>query len=91
MLSSDDARKLLEDRVQFKLYAAEQHQKNLQDFLDKNGIYMNSSFQSRVYSEIEIESLLSQLVGSVDALLIRINEKPDLGQNEKSIYSNEDL
>jgi hypothetical protein len=86
-LSSDDAKKLLDDRVQLKLYAAEQHLKNLQN-LDKNGIYMNSSFQSRVYSETQIESLLFQLVGLVDALLIRVNDKLDLGLNEKSIYSN---
>jgi hypothetical protein len=87
-LSSDDARKLLEDRVQFKLYAAKQHLKNLQNFLDRNGIYMNSSFQSRVYSEILIEDLLFQLVGSVDAFLIRINDKLGLGLKEESIYSN---
>jgi hypothetical protein len=35
-LSSEDARNLLEDRVQFKLYTAERHLKNLQ-LIDKNG------------------------------------------------------
>jgi len=87
-LSSEDARNLLGDRVQFKLSAAKQHLKNLQN-LDKDGKGINSSFQSRVYSEMEIECLLLQLVGSVDALLFRINDKLGLGLDEKSIYSNE--
>jgi hypothetical protein len=90
ILSSDDARELLEDRARFKLYAAEQHMENLHNFLDKGGIYMNSSFQSRVYSEIQIEGLLFQLVGSIDALLIRINDIFELGLSEKSIYSSEE-
>lgn len=56
---------------------------NLHNFLDKGGIYMNSSFQSRVYSEIQIEGLLFQLVGSINALLIRINDIFELGLSEK--------
>ena len=39
---------------------------------------------------MEIECLLFQLVGSVNALLFRINDKLGLGLNKKSIYSNED-
>jgi hypothetical protein len=88
-LSSGDAKKLLRDRVQFKLYAAKQHLKNLR-ILDKDGEGRNAYPQTRVYSEMEIECLLFQLVGSVNALLFRINDKLGLGLNKKSIYSNED-
>ena len=56
--------------------------------MDEAGI--NASFQRRVHSEMEIECLLFQLIGSVDALIYRINEKLGLGLDEKSIYSNED-
>ncbi|MGH9982468.1 MAG: hypothetical protein ACRD8W_00750 [Nitrososphaeraceae archaeon] len=38
---------------------------------------------------MEIECLLAQLIGSVDALLIRINSKLGLELDEKLIYSNE--
>jgi hypothetical protein len=42
-----------------------------------------------VHWEMEIECLLAQLIGSIDALLIQINRKLGLGLDEKSIYSNE--
>jgi hypothetical protein len=76
-LSSEDAKKLLQDRVQFKLYAAKQHLENVR-ILDKDGESINAYPQTRVYSEMEIECLLFQLVGSVDALLFRINDKLNL-------------
>jgi hypothetical protein len=87
-LSAEAARKLLEDRIEFKLYAAEQNLKNLK-FLDQNGVGINSSFQSRVHSEIEIECLLAQLIGSIEALLFRINGKLAVGLNERSIHTDE--
>jgi hypothetical protein len=87
-LSSEDAKELIDDRVGFKLYTAEQHLRNLEP-LDQNGTGINSSWQSRVYWEAEVECFLAQLIGSVDALLIRINDKLSLGLDENSLYSNE--
>jgi hypothetical protein len=81
-LSESDASALLDDRVKFKLYAAEQELNSLKE-LEKNGLGISSpSFVARLMWEMKIECLLAHLVGSVDALLIRINDKLGLGLEE---------
>ena len=61
-LSTEDARELVEDRIKFKLYSAEHHFRNLK-FLEQNEGDISSSLQLRVRWEMEIEPLLSQLIG----------------------------
>jgi hypothetical protein len=66
-ISEEDATKLVEDRAKLKLYAAEQHLKNLMN-LEQNGITMHTS-NGGVHWEMEIESFLFHSVGVSDSLL----------------------
>ena len=74
---------LLSDRVNFKLFAAEQHLSRLRD-IEKN--YGGIMGRRRVYAEMEIDCFFAQIIGAKDSLLVQINEKLGLGlsiQNAK--------
>jgi hypothetical protein len=75
-ISEEEALELIENRVKFKLYAAEQHLKNLK-ILEQDGSNMQS-FKERVRWEMEIESFLFHIVGVRDSLLVNINNKLEL-------------
>jgi hypothetical protein len=79
-LPLDLADKLINDRVEFKQVLDRLKQ------LEKDGS-INSSNIPRVIWEINIECLLAHLVGAVDALLVRINDKLNLGLNIKNVNS----
>ena len=70
-------KKLLEDRIEFKFYAAEKHLQILSDMQAKGKTPNNS--EGRINWEIEIEELLFHLIGAMDCLLVRINERLKLG------------
>ena len=70
------AKKLLEDRIEFKFYAAEKHLQILSD-MEAKGETPNNS-KGRLNWEIEIEELLFHLIGAMDYLLVRINERLNL-------------
>lgn len=70
------AKKLLEDRIEFKFYAAEKHLQILSDMEAEGEIPDNS--KGRLNWEIEIEELLFHLIGAMDYLLVRINERLNL-------------
>ena len=70
------AKKLLEDRIEFKFYAAEKHLQILID-MEVKGETPNDS-KGRLNWEIEIEELLFHLIGAMDDLLVRINERLNL-------------
>jgi hypothetical protein len=82
-MSSPSAIDLLEDRIKFKFHAAREHLKNLKSLESKGGI--NKNPDARVRSEIEIEGLLAQLGGVIDALLARINKNLNLGITEDKV------
>lgn len=67
---------LLSDRVNFKLFAAEQHLNKLRK-IEKN--YGGIMGNRRVYAEIEIDCFFAQIIGTKDSLLVQINEKLGLG------------
>jgi hypothetical protein len=69
-------KRLLEDRIEFKFYAAEKHLQRLSD-MEAMGETPNNSM-SRLNWEIEIEELLFHLIGAMDCLLGRINERLNL-------------
>ncbi len=69
--STDDLSK--HDRISFKLYACEQHLKNLKHIESKYGSL--DSTQVRINAEIEIDAFLYQMIGTVDSLLFKINDK----------------
>jgi hypothetical protein len=81
-LSDSDALQLLEDRVEFKFYTAQEELNDLREY-QNSGLKMSSSPVARVKWEMKVECLLAHLVGSVDALLIGINDKLNLGLNPK--------
>ena len=78
-LSDDEGhiKRLLNDRVEFKLYAAEQHLNRLKEIENAYGDIAKDN--ARIEVEMEVDCFLSQLVGAVDSLLFQINDKLDLG------------
>ena len=79
MLSDEEGhiKRLLNDRVEFKLYAAEQHLNRLKDIENAYGDI--AKYNARIEVEMEVDCFLSQLVGAVDSLLYQINDRLDLG------------
>ncbi|HEY1247980.1 MAG TPA: hypothetical protein VGE97_03230 [Nitrososphaera sp.] len=69
-------KKLLEDRIEFKFYAAEKHLQILSD-MEAEGETPDNS-KGRLNWEMEIEELLFHLIGAMDYLLVRINERLNL-------------
>ncbi len=70
-------RRLLDDRIEFKLYSAEQHLSRLKEIVNVYGDI--HKYSARIEVEMEVDCFLSQLVGAVDSLLFQINDKLDLG------------
>lgn len=79
MLSDEEGhiKRLLNDRVEFKLYAAEQHLNRLKEIENAYGDI--AKYNARIEVEMEVDCFLSQLVGAVDSLLYQINDRLDLG------------
>ena len=67
----------LNDRVEFKLYGAEQHLNRLKEIENAYGDIAKDN--ARIEVEMEADCFLSQLVGAVDSLLFQINDRLDLG------------
>src|SRR5919108_2331947 len=79
-LSADeegDIKRLLNDRVEFKLYAAKQHLNRLKEIENTYGDIANDNV--RIEVEMEVDCFLSQLAGAVDSLLSQINNRLELG------------
>ena len=78
-LSDDEGhiKRLLDDRVEFKLYAAEQHLNRLKEIENTYGDIAKDN--ARIEVEMEVDCFLSQLVGAVDSMLFQINDRLDLG------------
>jgi hypothetical protein len=74
---------LLENRIEFKFYAAEKHLQALIDMQAKGETPNNSV--GRLNWELEIEELLFHLVGAMDCLLVRINERLNLGLEYRKV------
>jgi hypothetical protein len=78
-LSQQESEELIRNRTKFKLYAAQQHLKNLKN-LEQSGTTMHSP-KGRVEWEMEIESFLFHLVGVSDSLLAKTNDMLGLNLN----------
>ncbi len=78
MVSDEEyIRRLLNDRIEFKLYAAKQHLNKLKEIANVYDDIFKSN--ARLEVEIEVDCFLSQLIGAVDSLLFHINFRLDLG------------
>jgi hypothetical protein len=82
-LSIEDFTKFQTDRISFKLYSCQLHLKNLKDFELKYKVLPSSDV--RISMEMEIESFISQMIGTVDSLLFKINNKFRLSIPDDSI------
>lgn len=76
-LPEGHAKRLLDDRIEFKLYAAEHHLNRLKEIENAYGDIARD--EARLEVEIEIDCFLSQAVGAVDSLLFQINDRLELG------------
>lgn len=86
MASNDDIPKILLDRVELKIYAAEHHLNNVILLEDKYSNVPMPAIQLEV--EVEIDCFLAEIIGAIDALLIQINNDLALGiANEKADLS----
>jgi hypothetical protein len=61
------------DRISFKIYSCKLHLNNLKDFESKYKDLLSSDVRTSI--EIEIDSFISQMIGTVDSLLYKINTK----------------
>lgn len=68
---------LLEDRVEFKTYAAWYHLEEIKKLKQRHA-GLHSDMPS-VHLRMEVDCFLSQIYGSIDALLVLINSKLNLG------------
>jgi hypothetical protein len=78
-LSDDEGhiKRLLNDRVEFKLYSAEQPLNRLKEIENAYGDIAKDN--ARIEVEMEVDCFLSQVVGAVDSLLFQINDRLELG------------
>ena len=76
-MTSDDLPFLESDRIIFKIYACEEHLKNLRYIQSKYGDLLAKS--ARVNAELETDSFISQLYGIFDSMFLKINDKLHLG------------
>jgi hypothetical protein len=83
MQEDNNVHRLLNDRVAFRLHAAEQHLNRLKEIESLHGGIAKN--QARLEVEMEIDCFLSQIVGAVDSLLLQINAAFDLGVSDNRL------
>jgi hypothetical protein len=72
-LSTEDFLNFDNDRISFKLHACREHLRNLKDIeLEYNDLILNDV---RMTVEMEVDSFLCQMIGTVDSLLFKINDE----------------
>ena len=76
---TEDTSRFQTDRISFKLYACRQHLRKLRDIeLRYSNLTSNDRVNAGIDLDMEIESLLYQMIATVDSLLFKINDKFDL-------------
>ena len=72
-MTTSDLPFLQSDRIIFKLFACEEHLKNIKNIKLQHGDLLSKD--ERVGAETEIDSLISQMIGTVDSLIFRIIDR----------------
>lgn len=72
-MANPDLPFLQSDRIILKLFACEEHLKNIKNIKSQHGDLLSKD--ARVRAEMEIDSLIAQMIGTVDSLLFRINDR----------------
>jgi hypothetical protein len=75
-------KKLLEDRIEFKLWAAQRHLDKLEKIEKSYGGIMG---KNRIYAEDELDCYFAQLISAGDSLLNLINSKLELDIKEEEV------
>lgn len=81
-LEENEVSKLLNDRIEFKLWSAKKHLDKLVKIENNYGGIMG---KNRIYAEDELDCYFAQIIGAKDALLMLISEKFDLKLSEKEV------
>jgi hypothetical protein len=81
-IEENEVSKLLDDRIQFKLWSAKKHLDKLVKIENNYGGIMG---KNRIYAEDELDCYFAQIIGARDALLMLINEKFHLNLVEKDV------
>ena len=68
-MTTPDLPFLQSDRIIFKMFACEEHMKNIKNIKSQHGDLLSKD--ARVRAEMEIDSLISQMIGTFDCLLLR--------------------
>jgi hypothetical protein len=71
-IDSEQVKKLLEDRIEFKIWAAQRH---LDKLVKIEKFYGGVMGKNRIYAEDELDCYFAQLIGAGDSLLNLINLK----------------
>ena len=69
-MTTPDIPFLQSDRIIFKMFACEEHLRNLKNINSQHGDLISKD--ARVDAEMEIDSLISQMIATFDCLLLRI-------------------
>src|SRR5437867_8871933 len=72
-MTTHDLPFLQSDRIIFKMFACEEHLKSIKNIKSQRGDLLSKD--ARVGAEMEIDSLISQMIGTFDCLLFRIIDK----------------
>ncbi|MGC1131364.1 MAG: Cthe_2314 family HEPN domain-containing protein [Nitrososphaeraceae archaeon] len=81
-IGADHVKKLLGDRIEFKLWAAQRHFDKLEKIEKSYGGIMG---ENRVYAEDELDCYFAQIIGAKDSLLMLINERLKLNIQEDEV------
>jgi hypothetical protein len=69
-MAAPDLPFLQSDRIIYKMFACEEHLKNIKNIKSQHGDLLSKD--ARVGAEMEIDSLISQMIGTFDCLVLRI-------------------
>lgn len=69
-MTTPDIPFLQSDRIIFKMFACEEHLRNLKNIKSQHGDLISKD--ARVDAEMQIDSLISQMIATFDCLLLRI-------------------
>jgi Cthe_2314-like HEPN len=83
-IESEEEKKLLDDRIEFKLWAAHRHLDKLEKIEKFYGGIMG---KNRIYAEDELDCYIAQIIGAKDSLLMLINERLKLNIPEDKVTS----
>jgi len=72
-MTTPDLPFLQSERMIFKLFTCEEHLKNLRKIKSQHSDLLSK--EARVNAEMEIDALISQMIGAFDCLLFRIVDK----------------